>query len=170
MKNIELAKRIRAVAELRGDFLLRSGARSALYFDKYQFESDPALLRDIAELMCQLLAPDVEVVAGLEMGGILLAVMIGQLQQLPTAFIRKAAKTYGTCRLAEGAELRERRIVLVEDVVTSGGAVLDAARALRAEGVSVTDVVCAIERAGKGRSALAAAQLRLHAVFTEDDL
>src|SRR5690606_4212648 len=108
----------------KGDFLLRSGVRSCVYFDKYQFESDPELLKSIAHEMCKLVPDDAQVLAGLELGGIPIAVMMGQILGLPTAFIRKQAKTYGTCKLAEGASMKDRKVIFVEDVVTSGGAII----------------------------------------------
>ncbi len=170
MENQLLAKRVKRIAELRGDFLLRSGIRSDRYFDKYQFESDPVLLKDIAEAMCNLVPKDIEVLAGLEMGGIPIAVMMGQILQLPTAFIRKEPKAYGTCRLAEGANLDGRRVLLVEDVVTSGGAIIDATNALRKEGIVLEDVVCVIERNGCGRLALRDCNLHLNSLLTQADL
>lgn len=170
MTKSELATRIRAVAELRGSFLLRSGVRSDTYFDKYQFEADPFLLRAVAEAMCRLVPKGTQVVAGLEMGGIPLAVVMGQLLGLPTAFIRKKPKEYGTCKFAEGASLQGKKVLLVEDVVTSGGALLDAASALRNDGISLADVVCAIERTGHARRLLEDAGLVLNALLTQQDL
>lgn len=96
--------------------------------------------------------------------------MLGQTLQLPVAFIRKVPKEYGTCRLAEGPELRGKRILLVEDVVTSGGAILDAASALRPDGVALAHVMCVIERAGSGRDALAKQDLHLTSLFRQADI
>ena len=120
--------------------------------------------------MAPLVPKGTEVLAGLELGGIPLAVMIGQVLNLPVAFVRKTPKEYGTCKFAEGPDLRNRSIVLVEDVVTSGGAILDAASALRAEGVSVEEASCVIERAGPGRDALSNAGLRLTSLFRQEEI
>src|SRR5438477_27343 len=104
----ELARRIYDAAHLTGTFTLRSGVVSHEYFDKYRFESDPRLLRDIAT-SCAALVPDgVDALAGLELGGVPLATMISQAIRLPAVYVRKQAKTYGTCRLAEGAEIDDR--------------------------------------------------------------
>ena len=130
----ELARSIYRVSHLTGEFTLRSGAVSHEYFDKYRFESDPQLLLAIAGAMPAIVPDDVEALAGLELGGVPLATVLSQVTGLPALFVRKEAKTYGTCKLAEGGELEGRRLLVVEDVVTSGGAVLDAARELRARG------------------------------------
>jgi orotate phosphoribosyltransferase len=141
----ELARRIRQRSYLTGDFTLRSRAQSNLYVDKYAFESDPVLLRDIAQAMLPLLPKDLDALAGLELGGIPLATVLSQLSGLPTRFVRKKAKTYGTCRLAEGGEI-DGHIAIVEDVVTSGGQVIQSARALREEGAEIDTGICVIDR------------------------
>lgn len=166
----QLARDIFDTSNIRGRFILRSGAVSDEYFDKYLFEGNPDLLRRISEAMQSLLPDDVGALAGLEMGGIPLAVMLSQLTKLPTLFIRKEAKTYGTCKLAEGGELNNRKIVLVEDVVTSGGAVMDAAAALRGQGAQLEHVLCVIDREADGRQRLADQNLTLHALFTMSEL
>src|SRR4051794_3630249 len=137
----DLARRVYNAAHITGTFTLRSGVVSHEYFDKYRFEADPALLREIAAAAAELV-PDVEVLAGLELGGVPLATMISQVTGLPAAFVRKEAKTYGTCRLAEGADIEGRRVGIIEDVVTSGGAILDAASELRMRGAELGPVVC----------------------------
>ncbi len=145
-----LAKRIYDTAHITGDFLLRSGARSTEYFDKYLFEADPELLKAIALALVKLVPPEVDALAGLEMGGIPLATMLSQLTGLPVLFVRKKAKEYGTCKIAEGGVVEGRRLLMVEDVVTSGGAILDAAKALREEGAKLAHVVCVIDRQKDG--------------------
>jgi orotate phosphoribosyltransferase len=165
-----LAARIHAAAHLTGTFTLRSGAVSHEYFDKYLFESDPALLLDIAHALAPLVPNDVDALAGLELGGVPLATMLSQVTGMPSLFVRKEAKTYGTCRLAEGGEVDGRRLCIVEDVVTSGGAILDAARELRASGALLGPVVCVIDREAGGVDKLAADGLVLRALFTMSDL
>lgn len=161
-----LARDIRARALLRGSFTLRSGAVSDTYFDKYRFEADPVLLRRICEAMLPLVPAQTTVLAGLEMGGIPLVTVLGQLTGLPTAFLRKAPKTYGTRRSAEGADLAGERVVLVEDVVSSGGAILDQLVMLRADGVSPATALCVIDRQTGGQEALAEAGVTLRALVT----
>jgi orotate phosphoribosyltransferase len=170
MSRTDLARRIHAAAHLTGEFTLRSGAVSNEYFDKYRFEADPALLRDIAEAMVPLVSKDAEVLAGLELGGVPLATMLSQLTGLPAAFVRKEAKTYGTCRLAEGAAVEGKRLCIVEDVVTSGGAILDAASELRMQNAQLGPVVCVIDRESGGVEKLAVEGLELSALFTMSEL
>ena len=165
-----LAQKIRLASQLEGEFVLRSGVVSKTYFDKYQFESQPALLREIASAMADLLPADTEVLAGLEMGGIPIVTMLSQITGLPAAFIRKAPKAYGSCRYAEGASLSGKRFVLVEDVVSSGGAILDAVSRLRADGLCVDVAVCVIDRESGGAAALAEATIELCSLFTATDL
>ncbi|MBL7998044.1 MAG: orotate phosphoribosyltransferase, partial [Candidatus Kapabacteria bacterium] len=100
------AKAIYDTAHLRGEFLLRSGAISNEYFDKYLFEAQPALLRTIAEELAPLLPPGTEVLAGLEMGGIPIATALSLHTGIPAAFVRKKAKDYGTRKIAEGTDMR----------------------------------------------------------------
>ena len=150
-----LAREINAVSRLEGSFVLRSGRTATHYFDKYRFESDPALLRRVASRMLALLPADTEVLAGLELGGVPIATAMSLESGLPAMFVRKAAKTYGTCRAVEGGEIAGRRTVIIEDVITTGGAVADAAGLLRADGAELLAVVCAIWR-GDGAPGIAA--------------
>jgi len=165
-----LAARIRLCAQLTGHFTLRSGAVSDTYFDKYQFESDPALLRAIAEAMAPLVPEGTDVLAGLEMGGIPVVTLLSQVTGLPAAFVRKQPKAYGTCRYAEGAALSGKRFVLVEDVVSSGGALLDALQMLAADGLRPTAALCVIDRQTGGAEALAAAGVPLKPLLTYADV
>jgi orotate phosphoribosyltransferase len=166
----QLADHIDERARLAGEFRLRSGATSNEYFDKYLFESDPQLLREIAEKLVGLLPDGVEVLAGLELGGVPLAVVASQVSGLPCVFVRKTAKTYGTCRLAEGGEVAGRRIAVIEDVVTSGGQVIESCRELRDREADIAVVLCVIDREAGGRENLAAERLDLRALFTMSQL
>jgi orotate phosphoribosyltransferase len=165
-----LARRIYEASHLTGEFLLRSGATSTEYFDKYLFESDPGLLRDVGGALAALLPDGIDALAGLELGGVPLATMVSQLSGLPTLFVRKEAKTYGTCRLAEGGEVEGRRLAVVEDVITSGGQVIESCRELRERGGEVVVVLCVIDRQAGGSDALEAEGLPLRAAFTMSEL
>jgi orotate phosphoribosyltransferase len=154
---------------LTGEFTLRSGAETNLYVDKYAFEADPALLRDTAQEMLPLLPASLDALAGLELGGIPLAVMLSQLSGVPTRFVRKQAKTYGTCRLAEGGDIAGA-VVIVEDVVTSGGQVIKSCRALREYGAQIVTVLCVIDREAGGAENLAREGLELRSLFTMAEL
>jgi orotate phosphoribosyltransferase len=166
----ELARRVHETAHLTGTFTLRSGQTSHEYFDKYQFEADPILLRDIAEAMASLVPAETEVLAGLELGGIPIVTMLSQVTGIPAVFVRKAAKDYGTCRLAEGGEIDGRRVAVVEDVVTTGGQVLLSCAELRERGAVVDTVLCVIDREAGGPEAFAEIGLALRPLFTMTEL
>ncbi|GIJ66676.1 orotate phosphoribosyltransferase [Virgisporangium ochraceum] len=165
-----LARRVYEACHLTGTFRLRSGQVSHEYFDKYLFEAQPALLRDVAEAMVALLPDECDVLAGMELGGIPIATVMSQLTGLPTVFVRKQAKEYGTAKLAEGGAVAGRRVVVVEDVVTTGGALLASCRDLRAAGAVVDLVVCAIDREQGGAANLAAESLVLRPALTRAGL
>ncbi len=165
-----LARTIYERTHLTGEFRLRSGAVSNEYFDKYLFESDPSLLRAIGEALVPLLPPGTDALAGLELGGVPLATMLSQLTGLPALFVRKEAKTYGTCRLAEGGELDGRRLTVVEDVVTSGGQVVTSCGDLRERGALVEHAVCAIDREAGGAKNLTDVDVELRPLFTMSQL
>ena len=170
MTRRRLAARIYEISHITGDFLLRSGRRSNEYFDKYRFESDPALLKEIAEAMVAMVPQGCDALAGLEMGGIPVATALSQATGVAAAFVRQKAKEYGTCRLAEGADVAGRRIVIVEDVVTSGGQIVESARELRALGAVIENVVCVIDRESGAAENLRKEGLVLRALFTMSEL
>jgi orotate phosphoribosyltransferase len=166
----ELARDVDACCRLTGDFTLRSGQQATEYFDKYLFESDPALLGRVVEQMLPLLPEDAELLGGLELGGVPIATVLSSRSGLPALFVRKQAKTYGTCKLAEGPPVQGRRVTLVEDVITTGGAVRDAARALREAGAVVEVVVCAIDRSPAMQNPLDDVGLEVRSVLTKTEL
>jgi orotate phosphoribosyltransferase len=166
----ELGRRVAAACRLRGRFVLRSGRVADEYFDKYRFEADPVLLDEVAAGMAELVPAGTAVLAGLEMGGIAVVAALGRHTGLPCAFVRKAAKPYGTARLAEGAEVAGRQVLVVEDVVTSGGQIIASTAELRALGARVDHALCAIDRGEGGTEALAGANITLHALLTRADL
>jgi len=168
--DIDLAADIDACCRLTGEFTLRSGQVSHEYFDKYLFEADPLLLGRVAREMIQLVPQDTELLGGLEMGGIPIATMVSAITGTPALFVRKEAKKYGTCKLAEGPDYAGKRVTLIEDVITTGGAVRDATNALRSSGAIVEVVVCAIDRSPAGENPLADVGLEVRAVLTKADL
>jgi orotate phosphoribosyltransferase len=170
MDRDELGKRIYERAHLTGEFTLRSGAVSNEYFDKYLFEGDPELLRDIAELMTALVPDGTDALAGLELGGVPLATALSDRTGLPTRFVRKEAKPYGTRNLAEGGEIDGLRLTIVEDVVTSGGQVVASCGDLRDRGALVDVALCVIDREAGGREALAHIGVELRALYTMSEL
>ena len=170
MADPDLAADIDALCRLTGEFTLRSGQVSHEYFDKYLFEAQPALLARVVAQMEDLLPAGTELLGGLEMGGIPIATVLSARTGLPALFVRKEAKTYGTCKLAEGPDVSGRQVTLVEDVITTGGAVRDATRALRGYGATVEHVVCAIDRSPAGENPLADVGLEVRPVLTKAQL
>jgi orotate phosphoribosyltransferase len=169
----DLADRIRAVAYLEGDFVLRSGRRSTFYLDKYRFETQPDLLREIGELLAARIAevePGAARIAGPELGAVALAASASMASGLPFLIVRSAAKDYGTSNRLEGVFEEGERVVVVEDVVTSGGAALDAVRALRQMGLHCETVICVVDRGEGGAEAMAAADVRLERLLDAEAL
>jgi orotate phosphoribosyltransferase len=166
----DLARAIYTASHLTGQFTLRSGATSTEYFDKYRFESDPTLLRSIASALVALIPTGVDALAGLELGGVPLAVALSQVSGLPALFVRKEAKTYGTCQLAEGGEVEGRRLLVVEDVVTSGGQVVTSCGDLRDRGGIVEQALCVIDREAGGPAVLGEIGVELRPLFTMSEL
>jgi len=165
MNRTQLAQEIYDTAHLTGTFTLRSGQVSSEYFDKYLFEAKPALLAKIADVMEAHIPEETEVLAGLEMGGIPIATALSLQTGLATAFVRKEAKTYGTCKQAEGADVNGKRVCIIEDVVTTGGAIIDGVRELRRQGAVVDTVLCVIQRGQNAAEILAGHGLRLVPAF-----
>ncbi len=166
----QLARSIYSSSHITGEFVLRSGTVSNEYFDKYLFEADPELLRAIASALVPLVPPATHALAGLELGGVPIATMLSQLTGIPAYFVRKEAKTYGTCRLAEGGEVDGMRLTVVEDVVTSGGQVVTSCGDLRARGAVVEHALCVIDRESGGPAGLAEIGVELHPLFTMTEL
>ncbi len=170
MTKEELGKKIWDVSHLTGEFKLRSGAVSNEYFDKYRFESIPSLLKEIGLQMSALLPDNFDLLAGLETGGIPIAVMISQETGKPAVFVRKIAKQYGTAKLAEGAEIKGKKLVIIEDVVTSGGQILLSAKDLMKLGAKIVKVLCVIDRQAGAAGNLAKEGLKLEPLFTMAEL
>jgi orotate phosphoribosyltransferase len=173
MTDAELARLLREHAYLEGDFVLRSGRRSAYYLDKYRFETQPALLAALGERIAARVretAPGAVRLAGPELGAVALAAAASLASGLPFLIVRKEAKGYGTERRVEGAFAPGDEVSLVEDVITSGGAAAEAVAALREAGLTCRTAVCVVDREEGGADALARLGVRLHPLFRADDL
>jgi len=160
-------------AYLEGDFLLRSGKRSRYYLDKYRFETRPELLRPIGERIAATVrehASDATRLAAPELGAVALAAAASLDSGLPFLIVRKEAKEYGTANRIEGPYEEGECVCLVEDVVTSGGALLESVAALRDAGLVVHTAVCVVDREEGGADALARHAIRLRPLFTAGEL
>ena len=165
-----LARKIYQVSNIKGEFTLRSGEHASEYFDKYLFEAQPELLAEIARQLIPLIPDQIDALAGLEMGGIPIATAISLQTNIPLLFIRKQAKTYGTCKLAEGGLPTGKKLLIIEDVVTSGGAVVDAVNQLRNLGAKIDRALCVIDRESTGKKNLHNIGIKLNSLFTKSYL
>jgi orotate phosphoribosyltransferase len=169
----ELASALRAAAYLEGDFLLRSGRRSKYYLDKYRFETRPDLLGPLGAALAAAVAehePEVHRLAGPELGAVALAAAASLQSGLPFVIVRKAAKDYGTANQLEGVHEDGESVCLIEDVVTSGGAAIDAVEALREAGLRVSTAICVVDREEGGADELARHAVRLRPLFRASEL
>jgi orotate phosphoribosyltransferase len=160
-------------AYLEGDFLLRSGKRSRYYLDKYRFETRPELLRPLGERIAATVrehAGDATRLAAPELGAVALATAASLESGLPFLIVRKEAKEYGTANRLEGPFEEGECVCLVEDVVTSGGALLESVVALREAGLVVNTAVCVVDREEGGADALARHAVRLRPLFRAGEL
>ncbi len=170
MTKAELAEAIKTKALLRGSFTLRSGKKSSYYFDKYMFEACPLLLREISHRLKMLIPSGVEVLAGLEMGGIPLATALSLQTGLQTAYVRKQAKSYGTKKITEGVSLCNKKTCVIEDVITTGGQVMESVRQMRKEQAIISDVLAVLYRGKKDINPLKSEGLKLHYLFHSEDI
>ena len=173
MNDDELAQRLVERALLEGDFVLRSGRRSSFYLDKYRFETEPELLRALGSRLADAVAahePEAERLAGPALGAVALAASAALASDLPFIIVRGETKEYGTGKRIEGTFEPGELVCLVEDVVTSGGALRESVSALRDEGLVVRNAVCVVDREEGGSDALARLGVRLWSLFRAGDL
>ncbi len=170
MTKDELGKAILRAAYLEGDFVLRSGKRSGYYLDKYLFTTKPDILGAIADEMTGMLPGGVQRIAGTVLGAVPLAVALSLRTGIPSIIVRKAGKDYGTQNVIEGEWEAGEKVVLVEDVLTTGGAALAAAENLRRVGMNVLGVTGVIDREEGAREAFAEKGIPFQAVFTKTSL
>jgi orotate phosphoribosyltransferase len=147
----DLARRVREVALLEGDFVLSSGKRSRFYLDKYLFSTEPGLLRSVAAGLARHLPPGVQRLAGVELGAVPLAVAASLETGLPYVIVRRTAKDYGTGRAVEGRLPAGERVALIEDVVTTGTQAVRAAERLVEAGVEVAGILAVLDRRENAR-------------------
>ena len=169
--DVTLKADILAAALLRGSFVLHSGATSSFYIDKYRFQARPALLRRVAARLALLVPPETERLAGVELGAVPLVTAVALETGLPFVIVRKGAKEYGTANLIEGEPLEGAAVTLVEDVVTSGKASLEAAAKVEAAGGRLLTIAAVLDR-GEGATKVRAAGRSINVLFTltADDL
>lgn len=166
----ELARRIAEVALLRGEFTLRSGRKSSFYLDKYLFSTQPAILAELGKMFAERLPSGTTKLAGAELGGIPLVTAASLASGLPCVFIRNQKKDYGTSKQLEGVLTKDDRVVIVEDVATTGGQVLEAAKVIAESGATFLRIIATIDRLEGARQNIEAAGFSFDALFTVRDL
>ena len=166
----QLGRSLVEIAYLKGDFLLASGRRSQYYFDKYRFETRPELLGPVAAMIAERVPAGTDRLAGPELGAVALAAAASLASQIPFLIVRSAAKDYGTQNRIEGPFDAGDTVVLLEDVMTSGGSALSAAQTLVAAGCIVSKIIAVIDREEGGDAAIRAAGFDLDALFRRSEL
>ncbi len=166
----ELAHDLVAASYLEGDFVLRSGKRSRYYFDKYLFETKPAILRQVGRHLAELVLPGTQRLAAPELGAVLLGGAVSLELELPLVLVRKEAKEYGTSRALEGELLPGDRVTLIEDVLTTGGEAIKAAAKLREAGAELLGLIAVLDREEGAAEALRQAGIAFSPLFRKSDL
>ena len=170
MTRDQLAKRIAEVSLLRGEFTLRSGRKSNYYLDKYLFETQPDVLAALGKLFAEKVTPDVQRLAGAELGAVALAAATAMACGKPFVIIRNQKKDYGTSKLVEGKLEKGERVLIVEDVLTTGGQVIEAAKSIEGVDGKVVKIVSVIDRLEGARQNIEAAGYAFESLFTTKDL
>jgi orotate phosphoribosyltransferase len=166
----ELGKDLVAAAYLEGDFVLSSGRRSRYYFDKYLFETKPLLLGPLASALAERLPEDTERLAGPELGAVALAAAVSLRTGLPFVIVKKRSKDYATHRTIEGELNAGDRVVVVEDILTTGAAAVRAADVVKEAGAHVLKILAVVDREEGAAEAIAAAGYAYDALFRRTDL
>jgi orotate phosphoribosyltransferase len=166
----ELIRRIKETAYLQGDFTLRSGKKSKYYLDKYLFETCPDILKALGAEFAKHLTDDVTLIAGAELGGVALAAATAMYTGKSWIIVRNTKKGYGTGKLIEGVLNRGDVVLLVEDIATTGGQVLEAAKVITNAGGTVKKIVCVIDRKQGAEENITDAGYKFESILTKDDL
>ena len=170
MTREQLAKRIADVSLLRGEFTLRSGRKSSYYLDKYLFETHPDVLAELGRMFAERLTPAVQRIAGAELGAVALAASTAMASGKPFVIIRNQKKDYGTSKLVEGKLEPGETVMIVEDVLTTGGQVIEAAKTLKDAGAKIEKIVAVIDRLEGARENIESAGYVYESLFTTKDL
>ena len=170
MTTHQLADRIAEAAILHGTFTLRSGRTSSYYVDKYLFLAQPDILGQLGKMIADRVSPRTQRLAGAELGGIPLVTAASLATGLPAVYVRNAKKGYGTAKQLEGPLEQGDTVIIVEDIVTSGGQTLEAAEVLRGAGAQIEKIIATVDRQEGARERIEEAGFVFEALFTTDDL
>ena len=170
MTRNELIRRIKETAYLEGDFTLRSGKKSKYYLDKYLFETCPDILKALGSEFAKYIDSDVTLIAGAELGGVALAAATAMATGKNWVIIRNSKKGYGTGKMVEGVLKAGDVVLLVEDIATTGGQVLEAAKIITDAGAKVKKIVAVIDRKQGAGENITSAGYKFESIITKDDL
>ncbi|HEX9364885.1 MAG TPA: orotate phosphoribosyltransferase [Candidatus Dormibacteraeota bacterium] len=165
-----LARELVKASYLKGDFVLRSGRRSDRYFDKFLFETEPALLKELGRHLAELVPAETQRLAAPELGAVLLGGAVSLQTGLPLVLVRKEPKGYGTARQLEGRYEAGERVTVIEDVVTTGGDSLRSVAALRDAGLEIVHLVVVLDRGEGGEENIRKAGIPYSPLFRVHDL
>jgi len=166
----ELIKRIKETAYLEGDFVLRSGKKSKYYLDKYLFETCPDILKALGKEFAKHASGDVTLIAGAELGGVALAAVTAMECNKNWVIIRNSKKGYGTGKMVEGVLKAGDVVLMVEDIATTGGQVIEAAKIITEAGATVKKIVCVIDRRQGAEENITSAGYNFESILTKNDL
>src|SRR4030042_829524 len=170
MTREELIKRIKETAYLEGDFTLRSGKKSKYYSDKYLFEPCPDILKALGAEFAKYATGDVTLIAGAELGGVALAAATAMQTNKNWIIVRNSKKGYGTGKLIEGVLKKGDVVLLVADIATTGGQVLEAAKVITEAGATVKKIIAVIDRKQGAGENITAAGYKFESILTKTDL
>lgn len=170
MTKQELVKRVKETSYLEGDFTLRSGKKSKYYMDKYLFETQPDILKALGEEFAKHVGNDVTLIAGAELGGVALAAATAMAANKKWIIVRNSKKDYGTSKMVEGVLQKDDVVLLVEDIATTGGQVLEAAKIITEAGAKVKKIVAVIDRKQGAGENITAAGYKFESIITKEDL
>lgn len=170
LRKEELGRDLVNAAYLRGDFVLSSGLRSSYYFDKYLFETKPGILRRVAAMIAAMVPPEADRLGGPELGAVALTAAVSLETGLPFVILKKQAKGYGTSKAIEGELYERERVVVVEDILTTGGEAIRAANTVTEAGAEVLMILAVIDREQGAQENLTAAGFKSKALFSRTEL
>ena len=144
----ELSQHIKKQAFLMGDFTTRAGKKTDYYVDKYLFETSPVILKHVVERLVAQCPPldTFDRIAAPELGAVALAAVLSVEINKPFIIVRKEQKDYGTNKLIEGQFEKGERVIIVEDILTTGGAAIRAGEVCEKEGLKVQTVIGVVNR------------------------
>ncbi len=164
---------VRCKALMYGEFTLASGKKSQYYIDIKRASTDPDVLETIADEMArevQLRGLRYDKIAGVVLGSIPLAVALSLRTKVPYIMVRRDKKDHGTQKMIEGSLEAGERVLMVEDVITSAGSVVEAIGIVRAAGGVVEDVLCVVNRQEGGEVKLRDIDVRLSSLVTAEEI